>query len=288
MALLEEKGAFVLWFSPLLFLVQSALAAPELSVPMLVPGEKKICAGNDLFAAIRSRDLDCLALSLGHMDVNDRDADGNPPLHYAVRLHNAAAIRLLLKNGADLHQRDFASLRPRELAEQLGYNRLARYFQEMERETERLWDAVDRNDLVAASDSLQRGASWGTRDLRLDTLLHKAAQSDFSEMGKLLLHYGARLESRNYLGETPLHAAALRDHFDFMKMLLAAGANPNAVNERRETPLDLAEIREDPRILALLKRARARKGSGASVEFDFTGMEPAAANEGGPGNAFRN
>lgn len=257
----------------LFFLFEIALSATTTMERKALPLSPP-CPKLDLHAAVKSRQAKCIAPALKHMDVNDRDVDGNAPLHNAIRLQNFAAIKMLVKHGADIRFRDFGGHNAKELAAELGLRRLEDYFAALERETERLQAAVESNDLVAASSSLMRGASLGMRDTRADTILHRAAQSNFPEMGRLLIHHGARLEARNYLGETPLHCAALREHFEFMKMLIAAGANVNAIDERRRTPLDLAGAREDPKILELWKQSRARSGSPAAVEFDWTESGP--------------
>ncbi|HEY8280309.1 MAG TPA: ankyrin repeat domain-containing protein [Bdellovibrionota bacterium] len=238
--------------------------------PKAKPQKPIPCTRYDLHGAVQFRSLDCLKVALTHMDVNDRDVNGDTPLHNAIHFKNGPAIRFLLKNGADLHLNDFEGRNAIRLAQDLGYPRMQEFFLALERETERLLEAIDNNDVVAVSNSLLRGASLGMRDSRLDTPLHRAAQSNLPEVGKLLVHHGAKLEARNYLGETPLLTAALRDHYDFLRMLVEAGANVNAIDERRRTVYDLAELQSDPRVLKLLQEKKARRGSSASVEFDFS------------------
>jgi len=238
--------------------------------------EKAPCASSlDLHAALKTKRGICMQEALKHMDINDRDTEGNTALHKAVTMNNMPVIKFLVRNNSDIHFKDFHGYNAIQIAENAGNKRLTEYFRGLERETERLQEAVEANDIVATSSSLLRGASLGMRDLRLDTILHRAAQSNFSEIGKLLIHHGAKIEARNYLGETPLHCAAMRDHHEFMKMLIEAGANVNAVDERRHSVLDMAEIRGDPAILLLLKESSksgkpTRKGSAASVEFDWS------------------
>lgn len=260
----------------LALLPPESLAAPSPELGRMRPTATKPapCPRLDLHAAVRSGRPSCLGPALRHMDVNDRDEDGNSPLHNAIHAGSLPMARALVRSGADIRMYDFQGNNALRLAEQLGHARLARYFTVVERETQRLYDAVEANDVVAASSSLQRGASLGMRDIRADTLLHRAAQSNLPEMGTLLIHHGAKLEARNYLGETPLHAAALRDHYEFMRVLVEAGANVNALDERRRTPLDLGALREDPRVMRLLQHARAKRGSPASVEHDFTESGP--------------
>lgn len=266
-----------------LFLTFAAVAIAEEGVPgdrrleLQPPAAKKPlpCPEFDLHAALKSRaGSACLARAAKNMDVNDRDADGNTALHKATTMNDFAAVKLLVKKGADIHLKDFNGHDARQIADNALNRRLTDYFSELERESERLLEAVEANDAVAVSSSLRRGASLGMRDIRLDTVLHRAAQSNFPEVGRLLIHNGARMEAKNYLGETPLHCAALRDHAAFIGMLLEEGANVNAVDERRRTPLDIAEVRAVPEVLTLLGKKKAVRGSPASVEHDFSESGP--------------
>lgn len=267
-------------FLGLLFFPLTAFAgSPELPLlgppepPKAAAGQPPIpCTRYDLHGAVQFARTDCLQLAIRHMDVNDRDMYGDTPLHSAIHFRNAAAIRFLIRNGADLHLPDFQGRNAIQLAESLNYRRLQEFLLAVERETERLQEAVENGDAVAASDSLLRGASLGMRDIRLDTVLHRAAESGLTEVGRLLVKHGANLEARNYLGETPLVTAALRDNKEFMKMLIEAGANVNAIDERRRTVRDIAELHADPQIVAMLDKKHARNGAAASVEHDFDGV----------------
>ncbi len=240
------------------------------------------CPRLDLHAALKTRNAQCIGDSLRHMDVNDRDPRGDTALHKAVAMNNLNVIKFLVKRGADILYRDFNGFNARQIADNASNRPLVDYFMELERETERLFEAVEANDIVAASSSLLRGAALGARDVRLDTLLHRAAQSNFPQMGQLLIHHGAGIEARNHLGETPLISAALRDHAEFMEMLVKAGANVNAVDERRRTALDLAGVKENPKVLKLLKTSKARAGTPASVEHDWSESGPPVGPWGSP------
>jgi ankyrin repeat protein len=256
-----------------LFALPAFGAGPESKAVKIPAPRIKSCPKLNLFKALATKEEKCLQEAIRFMDVNDVDSQEDTPLHIAILTRNKIALNFLLRHGADLNARDYQQLSPRELAEQLGHRKLADYLTGLERETERFLEAMEAGDLQAANASLLRGASVGTRNSRMDTLLHRAAQSNLPEMATLLLRYGANVNARNYLGETPLHSAALRDFREVMKVLLAAGANPSALNHRRETALDLARVREDPEIMALLKKYKARQGSRADVEFDLSGGE---------------
>jgi|GEM_PF-5456776 len=250
--------------------------------PVVFKGKSLPCPVLDLHAALKTKQGKCMSQALQHMEINDRDPQGNTVLHKAVAMNNLPVVKFLIRHGADYNYRDYKGLTARQIAESENNRRLTDYFLELETETQRLFDAVEQNNIVAASSSLMRGAALGARDIRLDTLLHRAAQSNFPEMGKLLIQHGAQLEARNHLGETPLITAALRDQIDFMEMLVNAGANVNAIDERRRTALDLAGVQENPKVLKLLKAAKAREGVSASVEHDWSESGPEIGNRGAP------
>lgn len=259
-----------------LLLTTTLLAAGPEQKSHKVPAPRSApCPKLDLFAALKQNNISCFQEALHQMDINETNQEGDSPLHVAIRLRNKYAIPFLLKNGADLSQTNNRQQTPRELAELYGFRRLNDHLSQIEMETERLLLAIDRGDLVAANASLLRGASIGTRNSRRDTPLHKAAQSDLSEMAQLLIRYGAQINARNYLGETPLHSAALRDFAATMKVLLESGANASALNFRRETPLDLAMVRQNPEVIALFKKHPSKRGSAANVDFSVSGGDGA-------------
>jgi ankyrin repeat protein len=179
----------------------------------------------------------------------------------------------LILNGADIHELDFEGRNAVQLANILGKQRLYDFLAGIERETERLLEFIDNDDVVGVSNSLHRGASLGMTDTRLDTPLHRAAESGVSDVGLLLVHHGANIEARNYLGETALMTATLREQPEFAKMLIESGANVNALDERRRTPLDIAESKDNQSMMALLAKKKSRHGAAASVEFDFEAAE---------------
>jgi ankyrin repeat protein len=256
----------------LLSLTAHAASNPERPSRMqAIPAPRGPCSGYDLFEAISARDPKCLEKSLPHMSINEVDRDGDTPLHAAIRLRSARAVSFFLKKGANLRKENFEHLTPRGLAEEYGFRRLAEHLAKIEFETDRLDTAVEDGDLEAVKSSLRRGASIGSRNVRADNPLHRAAMGGFADVGRALIAAGVDINAKNFVHETPLVTAILRGHEDFAEMLLNAGANPNVVDTRNETALDLADVRGLDKIVKLLTAKGAKHGSPANAEFGWVG-----------------
>lgn len=223
-------------------------------------------------------------------------------LLYAVRAGHTEVARLLLDAGADpaLHGRgdveDPLSLavfsrRPEMVALILGV--LPAGDPAAQRVKDRaLFAAVGQGDAVMLRQLLAAGADPNapTRWLRVSeplTPLLVAARSGDPETVRLLLHAGARVDSRDQRGWTPL-AWAVHAHHDTVANLLrdagatedlaqegrlfeaigrsdaeaaraalAAGADPNATSETGDFPLMLAAGRPNAEIVRALLEHRA-------------------------------
>ncbi|KAH7010879.1 ankyrin repeat-containing domain protein [Microdochium trichocladiopsis] len=84
--------------------------------------------------------------------------------------------------------------------------------------------------------------------------LHKAAEVGNEEMARLLLSYGARVDSRDIQGLTPLCVATGNNHLAIAKLLLEAGADPLAIDyQGKRCSLSIAST------LALNRGAKAQE-----------------------------
>ncbi|KAL9108506.1 MAG: hypothetical protein Q9227_006721 [Pyrenula ochraceoflavens] len=107
-----------------------------------------------------------------------------------------------------------------------------------------LWWACARGDAVAARVLLRYGASINPNPGNYDRPLHVAHTP---EVFKLLLEFGADIESRNKAGRTALHTCCYhgperRGDLALLKTILEAGADVNAKSASGNTPLHFAAL----------------------------------------------
>ena len=90
---------------------------------------------------------------------------------------------------------------------------------------------------------------------KLKTLQHVVAAEDHTEMVKILLESGAKVNAKNGSGWTPLHVAAYMGHAESVKLLLEGEVN--AKDKDGETPLHRAAWPGHTNIAKLLIKAGA-------------------------------
>ena len=134
-------------------------------------------------------------------EVNARDGNGMTPLHYAAWINsNPDILSLLLEHGANMDA-DANANRPIHYAAVNVHPQMLEFF-------------------------LKRGVNVNARNMERLTALHMAAGAeDVRWTSRLLLEYGADINSKGELGKTPLHEALLRRNFAIASMLLAYGAD---------------------------------------------------------------
>ena len=172
-------------------------------------------------------------------DPNGRDGNGRTPLHVATFARRSAAIRALVKAGADLGLLDK--------------------------------DRYDCVTIAAVADDeetlrvlLSLGASAKLVTSRYDgTALIAAAHLGHDGVVKQLIAAGAPLDHVNNLHWTAvIESIVLGDggprHQQTLRALIGAGANLQLVDRQGNTPLLLARSRGFREMVALLEQAGAR------------------------------
>ncbi|ALD92913.1 Ankyrin repeat [Cupriavidus gilardii CR3] len=158
-------------------------------------------------------------------------------LHAAAAQGDAAAIALLLKQGANLETRDDSGATP-------------------------LLIATRHNHIDAARALIDAGANVNAKDRIQDSAYLHAGARGYNEILKMTLTHGADLKSTNRYGGTALIPAAERGHVQTVRILIAAGVDVNHINRLHWTALLEAIILGDggpsyTEIVRLLVNAKA-------------------------------
>nr|XP_034184113.1 uncharacterized protein LOC117606144 isoform X1 [Osmia lignaria] len=126
-------------------------------------------------------------------DVNDKDVDGRVPLHYAVGNGYTDVVKILLENGADVTQVTNKGNTPLHTATSKSYKEIV----------ELLLKHVSRdklNDFINAKTTTSGTAS-----------LHIAAKNGSLDIVKSLLTYGASYNIKNKEGKAPIDVSNNQD-----------------------------------------------------------------------------
>lgn len=173
------------------------------------------------------------ALIAAHAYLSPTDSNGYTPLFIAASTGNVPVLKLLLRNGAELENKDklFGQTALQFTAGLVDADIMSH---QPDQAVEPLKEAVDL--LIAA------GADVNTSDNSRNTPLYVAAQEGATEMVNKLVAHGAHLEARCMGGRTPLAAAASLGRLDALNALINAGAAVNSRDDFGNTPLKWAQI----------------------------------------------
>lgn len=171
-------------------------------------------------------------------DPRVTDAEGNTPLHHAVRSSDPGVAALLRDAAAEIDALNHDGLSPLAMACQAGNWRLARFLLERGAKPE---PAEGRPVLLAAAGTeeddtagvqllLKHKARVDARDRQRRSALHEAAQAGHAEIVEVLLAAGANLDARDLLGRTPFLEAARHARAGVLEQLLARKADFTAVD----------------------------------------------------------
>jgi ankyrin repeat protein/L-ascorbate metabolism protein UlaG (beta-lactamase superfamily) len=180
--------------------------------------------------------------------VNERDARGRTPLHFASVVDNPDILAFLVANGADVKAADPDGFTPLHWAASEGRAGSAKAL---------IAAGADPNARSARSVSVLESAFYGRHPEAVEALLqgglkveakgeegraflHRAAQAGFLPLVEHLLKNGADAASKNAFGGTLLHSAASGGLTALVEKLSAGGANVNAVDDVGQLPLHLA------------------------------------------------
>ena len=176
------------------------------------------------------------------------DADGNTPLHHAMRSTDAAVAALLLDAGADKEAVNAEGYTPLALACQAANWRLARYMLERKAKIEPehaepvlLAAAGAEDDDIGIRLLHKHKARIDVRGKGQRTALMTAAQAGLPEVTAVLLELGAQINAEDAAGQTAYMLAAQAGEADILKKLQESPKlNRHAVDPQGKTALDHA------------------------------------------------
>jgi len=144
--------------------------------------------------------------------VNEKDSQGNTPLHHAAEKGNIDIAKYLIKHGADLNAQGTYVGTPLHYA---------------------VWsDQFEMTKLLVES-----GANIHARNTNGSHPIHYGASFGRTSFIKYLLSKGANIEAKDNFKSTPLLYAAMNGRLDSVKYLVENNANIEAKNTDGTTPL---------------------------------------------------
>jgi ankyrin repeat protein len=158
----------------------------------------------------------------GHQ-INEQDESGLSSLHIATLKGNLTIVRRLLEAGSNPNIRTITD------------------------------EVFNEDDLFGHADAIVSSL----RGLGNKTPLHIAAKDSLHDIGRLLLTYGADINTLDAGLCTPLHWSANKGDSQFVRLLLEHNANPNARDLAWSTPLHEATRKNHLDVVKLLMNYNA-------------------------------
>jgi ankyrin repeat protein len=158
--------------------------------------------------------------------------DGRTALHIATQEGNFEILKILVEHGIDIDTTD-------ETGESA------------------VFDAIRARNENCAEFLLQQNPNTNIINSRGKTLLHIAAHTGLTDIGRLLLATNTVVGTQDKEGNTALHDCFTSEFtIDTMvELLLTHGCNPLIKNQKGETALDLAERSGHSTLAITLKKA---------------------------------
>lgn len=220
-------------------------------------------------------------LDMSTVNVDDQDADGRTALSWAAAKSDLAAVRTLLKHGADpnvcsfrgqsaLH---FAAQNPSadatDIIRALIDKGAAVNCEDYWRRSALLYAGCNQDDPRPLELLIDAGAYINTRDCRERTPLGYAARMNKPRAAHILLLRGADTRIPDHWGLTPLCEVIINNHHRILRDLLAGRVMFGERTVEGATPLHLAAMHADEETLGLL------------AEHAITGVECGAVDHDG-------
>ncbi|KAJ5387866.1 hypothetical protein N7509_010407 [Penicillium cosmopolitanum] len=168
-------------------------------------GSRGLAIGTTVLHMAAAANLVDVMKSVLLLDVEIQDKEGNTPLHFAARVGNITAGKILHERGADRETKNHQGTTP-------------------------LIEAASCGKLEFVKWLLDEGVEAETAGAR-GGALHAAAKEGHNLIVEILLGAGADPNAQADIQGNALQAAAYNGHSKTIKILLDAGADPNAQGE---------------------------------------------------------
>jgi ankyrin repeat protein len=179
------------------------------------------------------------------------------PLYMAAYSYDAEATKLLIENGADIHQLDFENETALHTAAYHSYHGegdvsvvalLVDHGSKINAISDRGVTPLDWAMMFGVpevADLLRKHGGKTSEELRrqekAEESIHAAARYGNIEAVKQHLAAGADVNAKDRFNKTPLYRAASAGRSEIIRVLIANGAGVNVKDAKGETPLDEAE-----------------------------------------------
>lgn len=213
--------------------------------------ERAIAGGHTaLKIASQNGRVDTVRVLLDHAaDPNTQDNEGSTPLHIAAQNDHLNVVSLLLSRNAQANLANQGDTSALYVAIGAGNTQIVQALlqhttlAELETDPEEtpLRMASRRGNVEIMRLLIDAGAdiNWANPSDG-GTALHIASLHGQAAAAEILIHAGARQDSRSHDGFAPLHLAAQGGHSDVVKALIEAGAIVDQLNAAQCSPLHLA------------------------------------------------
>lgn len=199
------------------------------------------------------------------IDVNEKDEEGNVPLHLAVKNkeYGPEMVKELISVGADVNIANNRGITPLHLAARDGHFETVEILILAGADVNKRnhvygWIPLDHalityNSKIAKL-LLENGSDVNNVDNDGVSSLYRAIQYEGFKMVKMLLEKGAKVNIRDNVGRTPVYHAAFYDNktADITKILLKYGADPNIPDVEGNTPLHVV-VGDNHGVLEIVK-----------------------------------
>lgn len=219
-----------------------------------------------LFKAVEKGDIEkAKSLIAKGADVTEYSKNGLFPLWRATADNNYALSELLIKNGADVNQKN--KVNPGgstsiEVPCQEGYFDLVKLLvengadvnQKGYRDFTPIRIATRNRHLDIVKFLAEKGAEIDFKAMDGATPLEHAATIGHYEISKYLIEQGADVNSKDKEGDFSLGEAARGGHTDVIQLLLDNGADVSLKNLENKTAYELAKERGKKKAAELIKK----------------------------------